>query len=459
MAFDLKPYLDAVNAAETAKNDKVSEVDELFKAGKREEAMAMRPEVEQLKAELQKANQLYVTMRDSAANGNNHGSPAPAGAQVINADQEDLTIGMSAKEIQNYSLIRLINAVAESRSNPRAMDKAGLELEASAAMAQKLGRNPQGVFVPWDIQIAPVAVRGGALRARNDQNIGTPDEGGYLKQTQLLSGSFIDILRNKMITRQAGATVMTGLVGDIDIPKKTAGASYYWIGEGTSPTKSTLKFGQVEGRPRTIGAYLQLTRRFLKQTSIDAEMMAREDLASSLALGVDEAGLHGLGAANQPLGVQHMTGIGSVAGGTDGAVPDWGDIVDLETEVSIDNADAGSLAYITNTKIRGVLKKTSKVSGQNGFIWEDGELNGYPAFATNQVKSNLVKGNSGAVCSAIFFGNWSDLVYLFWSGLDLIIDPYTNSTSGDVLVTGLQDVDVIGRRVQSFSAMLDAKVS
>ena len=83
--------------------------------------------------------------------------------------------------------------------------------------------------------------------------------------------------------------------------------------------------------------------------------------------------------------------------------------------------------------------------------------NGYPAYATNQVKSNLVKGTSGAVCSAIFFGNWADLVYLFWAGLDLIIDPYTNSTSGDVLVTALQDVDVVGRRAQSFAAMLDAK--
>ena len=459
MKIDLKTYLDAVNSAEKAKNDKMAEIDELFRAGKRADAMAKKPELDQLKAELQSANELYVSMRDDAANGSNSGSSSPAGARALDVDESDLAIGMSAKDIANYSLLRLINAVAESRSNPKAMDRAGLELEASAAMAEKLGRRPQGVFVPWDIQISPVANRGGALRARNTQNVGTPDEGGYLKQTQLLNDSFIDILRNKMVTRQAGANVMTGLVGDIDIPKKTTGSSYYWIGEGTSPSKSTMKFGQVAGNPKTIGAYLQLTRRFLKQSSIDAEMLAREDLASCIALGVDEAGLHGKGAENQPLGVQYMTGIGSVVGGTDGAKPDWDDVVDLETEVAIDNADAGSLAYITNTKVRGLLKKTTKVSGEPGFIWEDGELNGYPAYATNQVKSNLVKGNSGAVCSAIFFGNWSDLVYLFWAGLDLIIDPFTNSTSGDVLITALQDVDVIGRRVQSFSAMLDGKTS
>ncbi|KAF0109469.1 MAG: phage-like protein [Chloroflexi bacterium] len=458
--MDLKAYLDAVSAADKAVHDKRAEIDELFKAGKKAEAMALKPALDQCKADLDAANQLYVSMRDSAANGSNPSSKAPAGANVIEVDEDDLTIGMSTKDIQNYSILRLVNAVSESqKGNPRALDRAGLEIEASAAMAKKLGRNPQGVFVPWDIQIAPMAMRGGALRARNDQSMGDPEYGGYLKQTQLLTGSFIDVLRNKMVTRQAGVTVMTGLVGDIDIPKKTTGSTYYWIGEGSSPSKSDMKFGQVEARPRTIGAYLQLTRRFLKQSSMDAEMMAREDLAACIALGIDEANLHGKGVKNQPLGVQYMTGIGSVIGGTDGAVPDWADIIDLETEVSTDNADTGSLAYITNTKMRGVFKKASKVSGQNGFVWEDGEMNGYPAYATNQVKSNLVKGSSGAVCSAIFFGNWADLVDCFWAGLDLLIDPYTNSTSGDVLITALQDVDVVGRRAVSFSAMLDAKSS
>lgn len=458
--FELQAYLDAVKKAENARDEKRTEINKFFTDGKTEEAKALVPELNKLKAAVDEANSLYVSMRDSGSNNSTQPGQPPAGSEVLPVNESDLAIGMSTKDIQNYSILRLVNAVAESqKGNPKALDRAGLELEASAAMASKLGRNPQGVFVPWDIQIAPIAMRGGAMRARNDQSIGDPEYGGYLKQTTLLTGSFIDVLRNKMVTRQAGVTVLTGLVGDIDIPKKTTGSTYYWIGEGSSPTKSEMKFGQVEAKPKTIGAYLQLTRRFLKQSSLDAEMLAREDLAASIALGIDEANLHGKGVKNQPFGIQYITGIGSVLGGTDGAVPDWADIVDLETEVSIDNADVSSLAYITNTKMRGVFKKASKVSGQNGFIWEDGEMNGYPAYATNQVKSNLVKGSSGAVCSGIFFGNWADLVDCFWAGLDLIIDPYTNSTSGDVLITALQDVDTVCRRAVSFSAMLDAKAS
>ncbi|BCY18685.1 hypothetical protein hrd7_25340 [Leptolinea sp. HRD-7] len=458
--MDLKKLLDEVNSADKAWKDKLAESDELFKSGKREEAMALKPDVDRLKAAYEKASNEYSFARDIDAGMNSNGGQQAAGAKMVAVDENDLAIGMSAKELQNYSLLRLINAVNESKmGDPRAIQKAGLELEASQAMAEKLGRDPKGVFVPWDLMITPMDARGGAVRLRNNQMVGDPEYGGYLKQTQLLTGSFIDILRNKMVTRQAGATVMTGLVGDIEIPKKIQGSSYYWVGEGGGPTKSELKFGQVKGSPRTIAGYLQLTRRFIKQVSMDAEMLAREDLASSLALGMDFAGLHGAGAGNEPRGIQNVTGIGSVVGGTDGAVPDWADIVDLETEVSIDNADTGSLAYITNTKMRGVFKKTPKVSGQNGFIWEDGEMNGYPALATNQVKSNLTKGSAIGVCSAIFFGNWADLVYLLWGGLDLIIDPYTNSTNGDVLITAMQDVDNVVRRAQSFSAMLDAKAS
>ncbi len=445
---NLKPYLDAVNTAEARVRDIAARIDGLIESGKTTEALALKADLDAARTEAKDADALYQSVRDID-------DGAGDGHRVLHVDDKDLQIGMSEKDIQNYSLVRAIRAAAEASTNPRAWEKAGLELEASRAMAEKLGRQPQGFFVPWDIQIAPNAMRGGGLRIRNDQMAGDPKYGGYLVGTELLSGSFIDILRNKMVTRQAGATVLTGLVGNVDIPKKTVGSTMYWIGEGTSPTKSQLEFGQIEGRPRTAAAYLQLTRRFLKQSSLDAEQMVRDDLATTIALGVDYAGLHGLGAANQPLGVQYLTGIGSVVGGDNGAAPDWADIIDLETEVATDNADAGALAYITNTKVRGKLKKTEKASTTGQYVWEKSEMNGYPAFATNQVRSDLVKGNS-SVCSAIFFANWADLVYLFWAGLDVIIDPYTNSTSGDVLVTAMQDVDVIERRPQSFAAMLDA---
>ncbi len=446
---NLKPYLDSVTTADAEVSRIRNEMDAAFGAGDKKKAMDMRPALDEAKKAADEANALYVSMRDS-------GETSDAARKFTPASDGALDIGLSQKEVKNYSLMRAIRAAADSKNNPRAWDAAGLELEASRAVSEKLGRDPQGFFVPWEIQNA------GYRRAVNTQKAGDPTLGGYLVATELMSESFIDVLRNSMVLKQAGARVMTGLAGDVDIPKKTASATAYWIGEGNAPSKSTLQFGQVAARPKTVAAYSQLTRKLLKQATVDAEMLIRDDIAQTLALAADRAGLHGAGSAHEPLGIANVTGIGAVVGGTDGATPDWADIVDLEAEIAQDNALLGKLGYITNSKVAGYLKKTRhNATYGDRYIWDVNarELNSHPAYVTNQVRSDMVKGSSGAVCSGLFFGNWDDLVFLYWGGLDVIVDPYTNSTSGDVLITAMQDLDIVARRAASFAAMLDAKTS
>lgn len=447
--MDIKTFYDAANKADEEVKRIRGEIKAAFDAGDKKKAMDLRPALDEAKTKADEANSLYVSMRDA-------GETNESGRKFTPVSDDALNIGMSSKEVKNYSLVRAIRAAADSRSNPRAWDEAGLELEASRAVAEKLGKTPQGFFVPWEVQNA------GYRRPVNTQKVGDPTLGGALVATELMADSFIDVLRNSMILKAAGARVITGLVGDVDIPKKTTTSTAYWIGEGNAPNKSTLQFGQVTARPKTVAAYAQLTRKLLKQATPDVEMLIRDDIAQVLALAADKAGLHGAGSANEPLGVANMTGIGAVVGGTDGATPDWADIVDLESEIALDNALVGKLGYITNTKVQGYLKKTRhNATYGDRYIWDVNarDLNSHPAWVTNQVRSDMVKGSSGAVCSGIFFGNWDDLVFLYWGGLDVIVDPYTNSTSGDVLITAMQDLDIVGRRVQSFAAMLDAKTA
>jgi HK97 family phage major capsid protein len=85
----------------------------------------------------------------------------------------------------------------------------------------------------------------------------------------------------------------------------------------------------------------------------------------------------------------------------------------------------------------------------------EGMVNGYRAVVSNQVPSNLTKG-TGTNLSAIIFGNWNDLIVGQWGTLDLMVDPYNQSTSGTVRVVALQDVDIAVRHPESFSAMVDA---
>lgn len=371
------------------------------------------------------------------------------GGQRRRQNPGDGNLGMGERDLRDYSIVRAIRASAAARRGERnAWAGAELELEASQAVSQRMGAEPQGFYVPDDV-------------AYRDLNVGTDTAGGHLVATEL-AGSMIELLRNRLVVRAAGATVLTGLVGDLAIPRQTGGATSYWVAESGAPTESQQAVDQVALAPKTLGAFTDYSRKLALQSSFSVEQFVRGDLALVQALAIDLAALHGTGASNQPTGVAATSGIGSVVGGTNGANPDLADIIDLETAVAIDNADLGSLAYITNAVVRGFLKQTPRVASTDSkMIWAEGNtpLNGYASHVTNQVSSALTKGTASGVCSAIFFGNWADLIIGMWGGLDILVDPYTHSTSGTMRVVALQDVDIAVRHPQSFAAMLDALTS
>ena len=354
-------------------------------------------------------------------------------------------IGMTQEEARSFSFVRAIQAAVLIKDGKfsQARDIGGFELDASDAVAKKMGRESRGFFVPNEVQ-------------KRDLLVGTPTAGGNTVATDLLASSFVDLLRNKMAVTGLGAKFLTGLVGQIAIPRQTAGATAYWVAENGAPTESQQAFDQVTMTPKTLGAFTDITRKLLLQSSIDVEGLVRNDLATVIAMAIDLAAINGSGASNQPTGILNTAGIGSVAGGTNGLIPTWGNLVDLESQVAVANADLGALGYLTNAKVRGKLKQVSKVSGQNGFIWEDGTVNGYATGVSNQVPSNLTKGTASGICSAILFGNFADLIIGQWGNLDIMVDPYTGSTAGTVRVVALQDVDVAVRHAESFAAMKDA---
>jgi HK97 family phage major capsid protein len=252
--------------------------------------------------------------------------------------------------------------------------------------------------------------------------------------------------------------MMTGLVGQVAIPKQTGSATHFWVAENSAPTESQQAFGQVTMTPKTVGAFTDISRRLILQSSISVENLVQRDLATVLGLAVQQAAINGSGASNQPTGILTTAGIGSVAGGTNGLAPTWAHIIALETAIAVANADVGTMGYLTNARMRGRLKSTEKFATSNGSpIWDGGStpLNGYAAAVTNAVPSNGTKG-SGTNLSSIIFGNFADLMIGMWGSLDLMVDPYTGSTAGTIRVVALQDVDVAVRNVESFSAMTDA---
>ena len=353
-------------------------------------------------------------------------------------------VGLSSSEVKRYSVMRAINALANP-GDAAVQRAAAFERECSEAASAKMGKQARGFMVPYEVQ-------------KRDLVQGTPTAGGNLVQTDLLAGSFIDALRNAMVLSGLGVRMLTGLQGQIAIPKLTGAATAYWVAENTAPTESQQTVGQVTMSPKTVGAFTDISRRLINQSSLDVESMVQNDIATVLGLAIQQAAINGSGASNQPSGLLTLVTPG-VLGGTNGLAPAWSHQVALETAVAVANANVDNMAYLTNAKVRGKLKSTEKATGTTGnFIWSEGAtpINGYKAAITNAVPSNLVKGTSGAVCSAILFGNFNDLIIGMWGGLDLMVDPYTGSTAGTVRVVALQDVDVAVRNVESFATMVDA---
>ncbi len=392
------------------------------------------------------------------------------------APAADERIGLTERESKAFSFCRLLAATLYP--NDAAVRKiAGFELACAQAAADKRldtrADRHGALSIPMDVLNVPLDLRAaeataamqmavgramaGSRLGQRDLNVGTASAGGNLVATNLLAASFIEILVAKMRVMAMGATVLSDLSGNIAIPRATGGATSYWVAESGSPTESQAAFDQVGMTPKTVGAYSDYSRKLLLQSSIAVEAFVRMDLARAIALAIDLGAIAGTGAANQPRGILNTAGIGSVAGGANGAAPTWANIVALETAVANANVDETTMGYLTNTRVRGELKKTQRFSGTDGrAIWQDGNVNDYRAEVSNQVPSNLTKGTSNGICSAILFGNWQDLIIGMWGGLDVMIDPYTGGTSGTKRCIVLQDVDVAVRYPVAFAAMQDA---
>lgn len=344
---------------------------------------------------------------------------------VRTVKDDDALIGLTNEEAKSFSIMRAVHAIANNSP-----EMAPFEMEVIRATKEKFekrGKAFEGqIALPMDVMIAG-----------RDLTAGGSTSGAELVGTDHMGESFIDALRGRLLTAALGARFMTGLVGDVSIPRLAAGATAYWVTEGGDITESTQTTGAVNLAPKTVGAYTDISRKLMLQSSPDAEQLVRDDLVKVLARAIDTAAYGGSGSSGQPTGIVNVSGIGAV---DYGAGVTFGDMVDLESAVDIDNALMGSLAYVTTPTLAGAMKQTLKSSGVPGYLWEGDEVNGYDAHRTSLM-----------VAAEIIFGNWEDLIIGNWGVLDLNVDTATLSKSGGVRLVGLQDVDIAVRHPESFA--------
>lgn len=339
-----------------------------------------------------------------------------------------------------FSLVRYINGIIDRNLS-------GLEKEVDEMGAkeyERLGLEQRGHVIP-----------SAYLRAASGQNYTTAADGGNL--TEEGERRYLDILKDKLVVARLGATVLTDLVGTFTAISSSA-IQASWEGEATKTDIKKTSYTKMSMTPHRSSVSVAITKDLLRQTSYDVEKDLLDKITSAHANLLEKAAISGTGSGNQPTGILKTTGIGSVAMGANGGAIDWKHIVDLETEVNSKNANRGSLAYLSNAKVNGVLKVTEMATGTARFLLSNEApkiLNGYPFDWTNLVPDNLTKGTADSKCSALIFGNFQDLYIGQWGGIDIVVDPYTGARTGEVNTTlnAWNDVKVV--EPKSFAAIVD----
>jgi len=356
------------------------------------------------------------------------------------ANSEQVQIGLTPKERRRYSFGRALQA-----SLTGDWSKAGFERECSQAVAQQMGRQAEGFFLPTDM-------------LTRDFNVGTSTEAGNLVATDLRTDLFTDVLRNSLVLGQLGAVVLSGLTSSIAIPRKSTASTIGTLTEIGSQTETAPATAQPSLTPKRVGAFVEVSKQAIIQSAMALETMIRDDLVMGAAVLIENLAINGNGTSPQHAGIRNTTGIGTVVGGTNGLAPAWSHFVDLESACANANAEPDRLAgYLINSKTRGKLKQTQFATNLP-MIWQPGAqpLNGYRALVSNNVPSNLTKGTSTTVCSAALFGSdWSMEVIGLFGAPDVTVDPYSKADTGQVKITLNQFADSVVRQPGAFAKIDD----
>lgn len=376
---------------------------------------------------------------------------------------------MSEREARSYSFLRALRAAASGD-----WSQAGFEREVSGEIAKRTGKGAsgQGFFMPSNLPFAPSEehLRAWRMLGKNSQTRATyqvsAGTGGNLVATNLLSDQWIEVLRNRLVTAMLGARYLTGLEGNIDIPRQITQTQTYWVGESGAPTQSEGTFDKVQLRPKTIGALSKMSRLMMMQSSPAIEMLAREDLLAVMALGIDLAALSGPGTGNAPTGIVNQAGVGSVIGGTNGANLTFDHIIQLQYATKNANAPQGSTGYALNSKSIGYLSTQKATTGQ--YLWDPqggltndspDKLKGRYYAESQQLRNTLTKGSAAGICSEAIYGDWQELLIASWGITEIVLNPFgtvNDFAAGDVWLRALQTMDIGVRHGASFSAMSDA---
>jgi len=361
-------------------------------------------------------------------------------------------IGMSEKDISKWSLMNYVKTWEANRNNGGGLKC--FETDVSQEVEKQTGKKAKGLLLPVDI------LRGKGITANQKQqramSVGTTTAGGYLQNTTLLTDMFVDVLRNTDITSQLGFTVINGLRGLYNIPRKTSAATVGWVAENGSTAESTAAYDLIAMSAKAVHGQSISSREARMQLAVDADAFMLFDLITSLNNDKASKYFNGTGSSNQITGILTQSSINSISPSANGDAPTWALMNQMKKELRIDNIQ-GVIKLIINAATEYALAITPKVTALDHYLLDEqtGRVAGMETFITNMLPSNITKGSTVATLSKAIALEPTNVVIGNWGGIDIIIDPYTYSSDFRLKISAIQDTDLVLKHPEAVCVFAD----
>lgn len=314
----------------------------------------------------------------------------------------------------SVSVVKVLKAQMEGRS----LD--GAEGEYAKEAEKRSGRKAEGAFVPFK-----------SLEKRANTTVTAPELIGTDHRAQ----DYIGPLRESLVARALGVRVLSGLVGNVSIPKFGSGLETGWITEGQAVPEGQMTFDGVTLTPKHVGGKTEMSRQLLQQSSPGIEQLVREDLSFLIAKQIDRAIINGSGAAGEPRGILNTLGIQTAD------MPDtWLEVLAMLQK--LDDVEIANGRWLTTSTIRTLLAGTEKVVGSgSGFLYQGGTLADLPLTTSKNVPEKK-----------LILGDFSQVLLGVWSEVDILVNPYSEPaySRGGVQVRAMATVDTAVRHPQGF---------
>ena len=343
-------------------------------------------------------------------------------------DAERRAMGTPVADKSLNDLHRSVNVLDVIRAQMEGRALSGAALESHQESERRTGRKAQGVFVP--------------LAALESRAVNTTATAPELIATNHRADQYIEPFRNSLLARRLGVRVLSGLTGNVSIPKYATGNSAGWVAENAAITESSaMTFDSVTLTPKHAGGMSQMSRQLIQQGSPDIEQLVRGDLSFLLAQAIDSALIAG-GGTNEPTGVLSTVGIQTASLST----LSWANLVAMASKLDLVNATPN--AWLLGATPKAKLMALVDTTGLPVKFLDNGRMMNLPAYATNQLANKDASPDTGR----IILGDWSQVMLGIWSEIDILVNPFAETaySKGNVLVRAMSTVDIAVRHPEAF---------